>query len=236
MKNPPDIISGNILKKTVTFSKDQWVNHWEIRCSLGARIVGNADACRVCQLLHSRVMSPLWPLLELISWCPFIYSNHCNCFRILSQLPDNSLALAWEWGWGRVGVHLNIKIPSYLCRDSHYKDITVSQLSYLYNGNSHTRKDCLYIEMGPLDLEQTKPWTRLRMAPNHYLIIGPSIIFPAIATWLTNAKRFCVCIVFSRSETYITCVVLQPFNKLLSHRFRCKYARTGSESGCCRQG
>ena len=33
--------------------------------------------------------------------------------------------------------------------DSHDKDKTVSWLSYLYNGNQHTWKDCLYIEMGP---------------------------------------------------------------------------------------
>ena len=41
------------------------------------------------------------------------------------------------------------KISSYRYRDSHYKDKMVSWPSYLYNGNLHTWKECLYIEKGP---------------------------------------------------------------------------------------
>ena len=41
-------------------------------------------------------------------------------------------------------------LPSW---DSHYKDKTVSQPSYLYNGNRLTWKDGLYVEMGPAWLE-----------------------------------------------------------------------------------
>ena len=37
---------------------------------------------------------------------------------------------------------------SYQYRNSHYKDKTVWWRSYLYNGNPHTCKDCLYIEIG----------------------------------------------------------------------------------------
>ena len=38
-------------------------------------------------------------------------------------------------------------MSSYQYRDSHYKDKTVSQLSYLHNRNPHTWKDHLYIEI-----------------------------------------------------------------------------------------
>ena len=41
------------------------------------------------------------------------------------------------------------KLPSNQCGDSHYKDKTVSWPFYVYNGNLHTCKDCLYIESGP---------------------------------------------------------------------------------------
>ena len=51
----------------------------------------------------------------------------------------------WYQAWGD---HINIKI-SYQYRNCHDKDNTVSWLSYLYNGNAHTWKDCLYVEMGP---------------------------------------------------------------------------------------
>ena len=47
------------------------------------------------------------------------------------------------------GVRLNMNMPSYHYRNSHYKDNTVSRPSYLYNGNPHTKKDRPYIETGP---------------------------------------------------------------------------------------
>ena len=50
------------------------------------------------------------------------------------------------------GAHLNIKMSSYQYWESHYQDKTVSQPSYLHNGNPHTWKDRLYIEMGPWQL------------------------------------------------------------------------------------
>ena len=47
--------------------------------------------------------------------------------------------------WGR----LNVKVLScILYRDSHYKDEAASKSSYLYNGNSNTWTDHLYIETG----------------------------------------------------------------------------------------
>ena len=44
------------------------------------------------------------------------------------------------------GGRLNIKMPSYLYRNSHYQDKTVSWPSYLANGNPHIWKDRLYVE------------------------------------------------------------------------------------------
>ena len=44
---------------------------------------------------------------------------------------------------------LDVKTPSYQYRNSHYKDKTVSWLSYLYNEDSHIWKDYLYVEMEP---------------------------------------------------------------------------------------
>ena len=38
------------------------------------------------------------------------------------------------------GSRLNIKMPSYQCRDPHYKDKTIWRPSHLYNGNLHTSR------------------------------------------------------------------------------------------------
>ena len=43
--------------------------------------------------------------------------------------------------------HVSIKI-CYQYRDPHYKNKTVSWLSYIYNGNNYIGKDSLYIETG----------------------------------------------------------------------------------------
>ena len=47
---------------------------------------------------------------------------------------------------------LNIMMLFFQYRNSHYKGKTVWWLSYLYNGNPYSRKDGLYIEMGPRSL------------------------------------------------------------------------------------
>ena len=44
---------------------------------------------------------------------------------------------------------LNIKMPSYHCRNSHCKDKVILQPSYLYDSIPYTWEDGLYIEMGP---------------------------------------------------------------------------------------
>ena len=47
------------------------------------------------------------------------------------------------------GSCLDIKM-SYQYRNSHYKDITISWMFYIFNANPYTWKDGLYIETGPL--------------------------------------------------------------------------------------
>ena len=44
---------------------------------------------------------------------------------------------------------LNVKMPSYRCTDSHYKDKTVWWLSHLYNGNLFTKKNRKVLRRGP---------------------------------------------------------------------------------------
>ena len=44
---------------------------------------------------------------------------------------------------------LNIKMLSHQYRDSHLLNKMVSKPSYLYNGNPHTWKNCIYIKTGP---------------------------------------------------------------------------------------
>ena len=51
--------------------------------------------------------------------------------------------------WAQAERCLKIKMLSYQYRNSHYKDKTTSRLSYLYEGNSYTRKDGLHIETAP---------------------------------------------------------------------------------------
>ena len=53
--------------------------------------------------------------------------------------------LFWQYGiFIQSDCCLNIKMQSYQYRNSHYKDKTVSWLSYIYNGNIHTWKHSLY--------------------------------------------------------------------------------------------
>ena len=52
------------------------------------------------------------------------------------------------------GVCLNIKMPSYHYGDSHYKNKTVSWLSFLYNENPDP--ESFYIETGPWGPSQYK--------------------------------------------------------------------------------
>ena len=63
--------------------------------------------------------------------------------------PPLPLPVGVEWHLWNAGAGLNIKMSSFQYRNFHYKDKTVIRLSYLYNGNPHTWKDSLYIEMGP---------------------------------------------------------------------------------------
>ena len=63
-----------------------------------------------------------------------IFSN-----RKMIAVARAQLAVRVTWK-KNPGCRLNIMMPSYQFRDSHYHDKTVSRSSYLYDGNLHTRK------------------------------------------------------------------------------------------------
>ena len=66
------------------------------------------------------------------------------------NIPVSQLVGKWYSCWSPGG-HLIIKMLSCQYRDSHYKDMMVSWLSYLYNVNPRIWKNGLYIEMEPKD-------------------------------------------------------------------------------------
>ena len=57
-----------------------------------------------------------------------------------------------NYTWGCTECRLNIEMPSYQHRAPKVKDKPVSQEYCLYNGNSYTQKEGLYIEMEPSNL------------------------------------------------------------------------------------
>ena len=57
----------------------------------------------------------------------------CWCPASVLALPGLQRPWYWRWSWGR----LNIKMPFYRYRNSHYRDKMISRPSYLYNGNPH---------------------------------------------------------------------------------------------------
>ena len=58
------------------------------------------------------------------------------------------LLLQWHFDISGHESRLNIKIPPYKYRDFYHKDKTVSQPSYLYNGNIHTWKTVFILKRG----------------------------------------------------------------------------------------
>ena len=78
----------------------------------------------------------------------------------------------------------------YIYMDSHYKDKMVSWLSYLYNGDPHTWKDCLYIETGPLIFWETRSI--------------PCLLMPSTAPGSTSGIILCVCPVKERQRYNVT--------------------------------
>ena len=89
------------------------------------------------------------------------YKDHVSCYvlcyvhesmrNLRNNIPtDNAInmsdwiSVVWQSGGNR-----SIKTLSYQYRNSYYKDKTVSWPSDIHNGNPHTWKDSIYIEMGP---------------------------------------------------------------------------------------
>ena len=70
-----------------------------------------------------------------------------------SHLTNEIIVFKWKL-WCRWlhyrGAFLNIKMISYLYRNSHHKGNIISWLCYLYNGSLHSWKDGLHIEAGLL--------------------------------------------------------------------------------------
>ena len=72
-----------------------------------------------------------------------------RCFIIMCLLRCVFAGMVARWMIRKCpGYRLNVKMSSYHYKDTHHKDKTVSRPSYLYNGNPHTWKDCLYTETG----------------------------------------------------------------------------------------
>ena len=74
-------------------------------------------------------------ILPLLSSCCTYIKNHVLLVHAISE----------AWGC------LHYKMSSYQCRNSNYKDKTVSQLAYFYNGNPYTKKHFIFsvLKMGP---------------------------------------------------------------------------------------
>ena len=88
---------------------------------------------------------------------------------------------------------LNTKMPSYQYRNSHYKNKTVWRPSYLYNGNIHTWKSCLYIETG---LSQSD------LIDSVYFQKSRSLWCPNQRPWLPSST----CVLSARSQIPVTSV------------------------------
>ena len=145
---------------------------------------------------------------------------------------------------------------SYQCRDSNYKDKTVSRPSDLYNGNSLTRQDHLYIETGhrlpffvctsmmmkcPYFHFQIKccvhpfsQWeTTLQCNIVSHWLRGCTKWFPAWLPWCTRTRTI------RHVTLWVRCLPLQwrhngrdgvsnhqPYNCLLDHLFRRRSKKT----------
>ena len=75
--------------------------------------------------------------------------------------------------WSRL--NMNTRPNQYNNDNSHHEDKTVSRPSHLYEGNHHTRKDRIYIEMGPRPcfLKCCMPW--ITFSPN-WLLFNPMLM------------------------------------------------------------
>ena len=74
-----------------------------------------------------------WKLHYVMVWCKIAQDKSCSMIIALGRL--------------------NIKIPSYEYRKSHYTDKTVSRPSYLNNGNPILGKTVFILRQGPCDID-----------------------------------------------------------------------------------
>ena len=112
------------------------------------------STCTASQVWLFQVLHPLQVLnlhLDCFMVPTVLQSQHFACIliwqlRVLQRLRSLLYFISYFTItdfvlWWSSGGHLSIKISSYWYRDTHYKDKTVSWVSYLYNGNPHTYKD-----------------------------------------------------------------------------------------------
>ena len=98
-----------------------------------------------------RMKSLIWWCYALHGWDLISIAIKITFMITLANLGRERPTISL-WLISRSGARLNIKISSYRYMNSHNKDNTVPRLSYLYNGNPHTLKYCLYISTGPWGL------------------------------------------------------------------------------------
>ena len=89
-----------------------------------------------------------WTLVQVMAWCRQATNHYLSQCWPISMLPYGVIRPQWVNFLIEIWGCLNIKML-YQYRDSHYKDLTISDLSHLYNVNPHTWKDHLYIETRP---------------------------------------------------------------------------------------
>ena len=77
----------------------------------------------------------------------YFISSICVVTRF--RISMHCITKATNMTCGRTEGPLNINMSCYQCMGSHYKERTVSWLSYRYNGNTNTWKGRFYIETGP---------------------------------------------------------------------------------------
>ena len=68
-------------------------------------------------------MSPWWPLLGLLSWCPIFKSSHCNSFEV--RVPELQMSCSDSTSWQGS----RIIVPSMVTGDIYHPPLIASNLS-----------------------------------------------------------------------------------------------------------
>ena len=118
------------------------------------------------------IVLKIWDLMGLIQWHRTMYDTVAHVFDV--SIIKNVSCKNNKSGCYKPGTHFNIKMPSHWYRNSHDKDRTVSRPSYLYNGNSYTRKDGFILQRGRGYL------TRYKMVANHAMAMCDQVSWSSV--------------------------------------------------------